>query len=384
MRAYFGACGMGFGHVGRCISIADRLKESGFHMLFSTYGEAVAFVRREGYPAVEAPSLFITTEADGRIDMKRVLGVEGFLSVERFLNQVGFEVRAMRSFKPDVVVSDTRLSTVVASTMLGIPTMLMLNQFHPLIPRERRFLRLSKVGDGAILTVIGDVWGLADRIIIPDFPEPNTVSLMNMRIPQRHRGKVLFVGPILRRNPWDVQGPRDSGSEVKVFAPISGPRAERLPLVHLLLKLFREFPGNFRIIMSMGCPDGNGVYMEHGNFTAYRWVEDRLGLMEWCDVVVSRAGHGTIMEAVSCGKPMVLIPTPGHSEQYGNARRAVEIGFAEAVEQYDLTAERLVEKVETVLKDESYRRKAEELQAEARRLGGGERVVKEIMRSLGD
>jgi len=104
--------------------------------------------------------------------------------------------------------------------------------------------------------------------------------------------------------------------------------------------------------------------------------------MKWCDVVVSRAGHGTIMEAVSCGKPMVLIPTPGHSEQYGNARRAVEIGFAEAVEQYDLTAERLVEKVETVLNEESYRRKAEELQAEARRLGGGERVVQEIMSSL--
>ena len=382
MKAYFGACGIGFGHVGRCISIADRLKESGFDMLFSTYGEAVAFVRREGYPAVEAPRLSITTEADGRIDMKHVLGVEGLLSVERFLSQVSFEIKTMRSFRPDIVVSDTRLSTVVASNMLDIPTMLMLNQFHPLIPRERRFLRLSKVGDGAVLTVMSDMWGLADRIIIPDFPEPNTVSLMNMRIPQRHRGKVLFVGPILRRNPWDVKAPRDSGSEVKVFAPISGPSAERLPLVRLLLKLFKKFPGKFRIIMSMGCPDGNGVYVKHGNFTAYRWVEDRLGLMKWCDVVVSRAGHGTIMEAVSCGKPMVLIPTPGHSEQYGNARRAVEIGFAEAVEQYDLTAERLVEKVETVLNEESYRRKAEELQAEARRLGGGERVVQEIMSSL--
>jgi len=362
LKAYFGACGIGFGHVGRCVSVADRLKESGFDMLFSTYGEAVTFVRREGYPAVEAPRLSITTEADGRIDMRRVLSVEGLLSVERFLNQVGFEVKTMRSFKPDVVVSDTRLSTLVASNMLGIPTVLMLNQFHPLIPRERRFLRLSKVGDGAVLTIISDMWGLADRIIIPDFPEPNTVSLMNMRIPPRHRGKVLFVGPILRRNPWDVQAPRDSGSEVKVFAPISGPSAERLPLVRLLLKLFKEFPGNFRIIMSMGCPDGNGVYVEHGSFTAYWWVEDRLGF----------------------GKPMVLIPTPGHSEQYGNARRAVEIGFAEAVEQYNLTAERLVEKVETVLNDESYRRKAEELQAEARRLGGGERVVKEIVRGLGD
>jgi len=373
---------MGFGHVGRCVSIADRLRKNGFDILFSTYGGAVTFERRESYPVVEAPRLLITAEADGRIDMKRVLGVEGFLSIERFLNQVGFEVKTMRGFKPDIVVSDTRLSTVVASHMLGVPTMLMLNQFHPLIPRSHRFLRLSKVGDGAILTVVGDVWGLSDRIIIPDFPEPNTISLMNMRIPQRHRDKVLFVGPILKRNPWDIEAPDNSGSEVKIFAPISGPSAERLPLVSLLLKLFKEFPRKFRIIMSMGCPDGNGVYLEHGNLTAYRWVEDRLGLMKWCDVVISRAGHGTIMEAVSCGKPMVLIPTPGHSEQYGNARRAVEIGFAEAVEQYDLTAERLVEKVETVLNDESYRRKAEELQALARRLGGGERVVQEIMSSL--
>mgnify|MGYP005660976219 CR=1 FL=1 len=100
MKAYFGACGMGLGHVGRCVSVADGLRRRGFDVLFSTYGEAVAFVRRSGYRAVEAPKLFIAAEADGRIDLKRVLALEGLLSVERFLNQVGFEVRTMRSFSP--------------------------------------------------------------------------------------------------------------------------------------------------------------------------------------------------------------------------------------------------------------------------------------------
>ena len=379
MKAYFGACGMGLGHVGRCVSVADGLRERGFDILFSTYGEAVAFARRAGYRAVEAPRLFIAAEADGRIDLKHVLALEGLLSVERFLSQVGFEVKAMRSFSPDVVVSDTRLSTVVASRMLCLPNVLIVNQFHPLIPRSHRFLNLSRVGDGAILAVVGGIWGMSDRIVVPDFPEPNTISLMNMRIPERYRDKVLYVGPILRGRPWSLEAQENPGNEVRVFAPISGPSSERIPLVRLLLRLFKNFPKRFKIVVSMGCPDGSGVFIRRENLTVYRWVEDRLEMMRRCDVVVSRAGHGTIMEAVSCGKPMVLIPTPGHSEQSGNARRAVEIGFAEALEQYDLTAERLLEKVERVVGDESYRRRAEELQELAKKLGGRDRVVKEVV-----
>jgi len=56
------------------------------------------------------------------------------------------------------------------------------------------------------------------------------------------------------------------------------------------------------------------------------------------DVIVSRAGHETIMKAISEGKPLVLIPPPNHTEQANNAKRAEELGVAVVLDQSKLDA----------------------------------------------
>jgi UDP-N-acetylglucosamine:LPS N-acetylglucosamine transferase len=75
----------------------------------------------------------------------------------------------------------------------------------------------------------------------------------------------------------------------------------------------------------------------------YDWVEDQYQLLKASSVVISRAGHGTIMKAIMLGKPMILIPIPDHTEQYGNAKRASQLGLAEIVPQREITAERLLD-----------------------------------------
>ena len=63
MKVYFGACGVGFGHVGRCVPIARLLLKKGFDVLFSTYGEACSYMDHEGLPFMESflrfTSLFV-------------------------------------------------------------------------------------------------------------------------------------------------------------------------------------------------------------------------------------------------------------------------------------------------------------------------------------
>jgi UDP:flavonoid glycosyltransferase YjiC (YdhE family) len=49
MRIYFGVCGIGLGHVGRCIPIANRLREMGNDVAFSTYSEAVNYITQEKF-----------------------------------------------------------------------------------------------------------------------------------------------------------------------------------------------------------------------------------------------------------------------------------------------------------------------------------------------
>jgi UDP-N-acetylglucosamine--N-acetylmuramyl-(pentapeptide) pyrophosphoryl-undecaprenol N-acetylglucosamine transferase len=66
-------------------------------------------------------------------------------------------------------------------------------------------------------------------------------------------------------------------------------------------------------------------------------------LMARADLVVSRAGVGTIAEAAAVGLPMVLIPgTFGGGHQEENATAMVEAGAAVRIADDDLSGERLV------------------------------------------
>jgi UDP:flavonoid glycosyltransferase YjiC (YdhE family) len=55
------------------------------------------------------------------------------------------------------------------------------------------------------------------------------------------------------------------------------------------------------------------------------------------------------MKAVRAGKPIVLVPPPNHTEQGNNARRAVELGVAVALDQDNLKTETLVNAVRVSL-----------------------------------
>jgi len=112
------------------------------------------------------------------------------------------------------------------------------------------------------------------------------------------------------------------------------------------------------------------------------WIRNRFEYLKACDVVVSRAGHETIMQSICFGKPQILIPTQGHTEQYGNARRAKELGVAEAIHQRDLTLERLLSLVEGIMGDGSYIERLREINSSNSLGDGVENVVEAISELL--
>jgi UDP-N-acetylglucosamine:LPS N-acetylglucosamine transferase len=59
------------------------------------------------------------------------------------------------------------------------------------------------------------------------------------------------------------------------------------------------------------------------------------------------------MQSIGYLKPSIIIPTPKHTEQYGNARRAREIGVAETLHQRDISIDSLVKNIEYLLGNSS-------------------------------
>lgn len=385
MRVQFAPSGVGLGHAGRCIPIARGLqkKDKKTEIFFSTYLDAVSYVRQEGFPTIEVPPMDFKVKPDGTVDFRGTAMNPGpFVAPFNFLEQVGKEIEVMATFEPDVVVSDSRASPIVAARMLGIPTLCILNQFQVIIPRKTHYLRLAKFADAITLAIIGKIWTIGIKVLIPDFPPPYTISTDNLRIPKAYRKKIELIGPILPIRPDALPTTKElrkklglSDEKPVIFVPISGPLKERAYLIRILQRIFAGFPDDYQIVMSLGYPESHATPIHYGNFTVFRWVPNRFEYMKACDIVISRAGHGTVLQTICYGKPTILIPTPSHTEQLNNAKKGVELGVAMMIEQENINKEVLLSTIREIMKEECFSARAMEIQQEVSAIDGLETAI---------
>ena len=81
----------------------------------------------------------------------------------------------------------------------------------------------------------------------------------------------------------------------------------------------------------------------HAHYRGVTFVDDMQSLMATADLIVCRAGVGTIAEATAVGLPMVLIPgTFGGGHQEENAAAMVEAGAAVSIPDGKLTPDSLL------------------------------------------
>jgi UDP:flavonoid glycosyltransferase YjiC (YdhE family) len=390
MRVYFAPCGIGLGHVGRCVPIARRLLKKGAHVVFSTYAEGIRYVEREGFPLIKAPPIGFQVKPDGSIDFRQTAVNPGpFLASFTLLKQIDAEVGTIEGFKPDIVVSDSRASSLLAAKLLRVPRICILNQFQPIVPRRTHNLRLARFADVVTLTIIGKIWTSGNIVLIPDFPQPYTISVGNLTIPKPYRKNVRLIGPILPTRPDTLPAKEELIKKLNlpndkpiIFAPLSGPTSEKAFVIGVLRKILLEFPDNYEIIMSFGYPSADNKPIRHGNVTIYKWVPNRFEYLKACDLAIGRAGHGTITQCMCYGKPMILIPTPGHTEQISNAKQAEVIGVAKVMLQDRLNKEKLLERIEEILRGKMVKR-AVEVQEEALKHDGLENAVNSVIEVAG-
>ncbi|MGR9072235.1 MAG: undecaprenyldiphospho-muramoylpentapeptide beta-N-acetylglucosaminyltransferase [Gammaproteobacteria bacterium] len=88
---------------------------------------------------------------------------------------------------------------------------------------------------------------------------------------------------------------------------------------------------------------------------AAAFIEDMAEAYRWADLVVCRSGAMTVSEIAAAGLPGILIPYPYaiDDHQTANARYLADAGGAVVIDQKSLTAKRLAEEIECILKSEN-------------------------------
>jgi len=168
------------------------------------------------------------------------------------------------------------------------------------------------------------------------------------RLPSHHH----YVGPLgIWEQPSEPPGYIAEPGDPWVLVSISSQLQDDVPLARTALAALADRP--VRVVLTVG-PDHDPA--ELGAVPANARVERTLShaaVLSQGAMLVSHAGHGSVMKALWYGRPMVLVPWG--RDQPGVAARAAALGVAEVVAREDASVETLSGAADRALGSESMR-----------------------------
>jgi UDP-N-acetylglucosamine--N-acetylmuramyl-(pentapeptide) pyrophosphoryl-undecaprenol N-acetylglucosamine transferase len=359
-KAYLAPYGVGLGHASRLISISEHLKQDNTTIKFSSFGEAVSYINNHGYECLSVPPIEFAWSNGGFSVKNSIANIP--LWFTNFARQLAQETRNISTFEPNVVVSDSRLSPIVSSRVLGIPSIVILNQIKLLLsPRIREF-RAARVFEKLNGEFFGNIWSLAEKLLIPDLPPPYTIAEHNIWNLESVKKKMHYIGFTTSKWYGDNQAINSvihflnlEKNKPIVFMHISGPPETRSSLISMIIDASKYFRKEVQYIISEGKPNGSTIPRKlSSSGWYYEWCPVRDEIFALSDLVVIRAGHEAISHAIEHGKPMVSIPIQNHGEQLGNSEKVERMKIGIKLDPLSTNPPQIADAIHRLLDDKTY------------------------------
>lgn len=326
--------GDGLGHANRLLRIADRLRADGVDCLFVVRNLEVAgtFIRRRGYPVMQAPVARVGAirgpDGDQPISAGDILGSIGFAAVDRLAPYVAAWATLFDTLAPDLVVSDYAPMANLALYGGRAP--------------------LVVIGDGFTLPPVDDPQFRPFRQGRPAFAESEMRAVVAAvqaergrpapdRLPALFAGDRHFVITLPELDQWSEFRSRPA---VGPLDPMPGPVTET-PSVDYFCYISASYKFTDRALSGLvdsGRPgsvflrdstsDQRAHWRSRG-LTVHEGPQDMRVEAGRSRVVVHHGGVGTCEQVLGFGRPQVLVPR--HFEQTSNARRLMAQGCAVAL-----------------------------------------------------
>ena len=249
-KIYFAVYGSGLGHVTRILEISRRVRREGgedYAFRFSCSDQALEYLKSHGESGesiVATPGLDVEWTADGSFSSGDFLPRFPFM-FNTFLKQVKFEGESISKFNPKLVVTDSKLSPILAVRRLKKkpPVLTMLNQFKvTLPPRFKAGRPLSSFYERIEGDVLGLLWSLSDQVLMTDLPPPYTIGEANV-VGTDVSNIVKYVGftsPSLKFSAESLNKARQTldieSKKPLAFFQISGPEQTKRRFVDVVLR----------------------------------------------------------------------------------------------------------------------------------------------------
>jgi uncharacterized protein (TIGR00661 family) len=334
MKILFVVCGEGFGHASRCLHLGHYMQQQGHTIHFAGYGKSYDFMHQHGCTELHRIHREVCLE-----------GTDGFFSLEKTLwqsktlifnlIQSGLDVKKLvRKHGYDCVVCDTMYSGVTGARLARVPVVFITNQTHFNGPNGTTNL-VWKI----LNILIRRYLRFARKVIIPDYPAPDTISKYNIRYSSHDQDRYCLTGPFSR---FDTE--RYTYDNRTIFTSFGG-EPYKLPMYQMLKGIADRRKDLIFDVFYTGAvlPESSENFQTHG------YVENLHEHLAAARIAIVHGGLTTLHEALIFEKPVLVIMDPGHPEQQNNAMRIMEMGAGTSVDGRNLTPDLLEQKIEETM-----------------------------------
>lgn len=363
------------GQTMRAVAVAKALQHRGHDIKFIAAGNLIPVIKNSGIDVLEAA------------DMPNVPSEEILPKMPETMKKIRqIELEAALKEKPHLIVSGTLTGTSTAR-QLDIPSIMTflqphgektINAFKSLMEHHDD-MAMKKIVEGIL-----SAFGAANLIVLEGMPEISggvTFETFGDAL-LSSKDKFRFTGPLLTEYPDQLperdelkRMHLDEGHKKMAYITIGGGSGllgeQFVKTVLDSLRMIPEVTG----VISTGIdilPEAIKSFDPPSNAIIRGFVPGT-EMIKASDVTVFHGGSSTLMTCIACGTPAVVIPSMG--EQEDNGAVLSQFGAGIVLDKKTLTPSILVESMQKVLHDNSYRKNAHQLKTTGERYGGANAVA---------
>ncbi|MFK7922171.1 MAG: glycosyltransferase [Bacteroidia bacterium] len=325
-RVLIAALDWGLGHATRCMPIIDQLLESGAQVYLAGAGRSARLLRLR-YPSLPFLNL---SPYKVRYSKSYFLLLGLIAQVPRLLRVIENERYQLSQFQQQyhfqLLISDNRYGL----HLKGVPSVFICHQLAPLPWPNWRSLhwliyRLHRLW----FKPFSSIW-------IPDFAtQANLSGRLSHRFAPPENAR--FIGPLSRfekaSDPSVRPGRKLPPQAPSVLIILSGPEPQRTYLEQKIREQWHRVKETIWLVQGKTETENYEICNSH-HLISFLETEDLQWALQNAEVVISRPGYSSIMDYAVLGlRQVVLIPTPGQTEQQYLAKGLDEQEIALCVNQ---------------------------------------------------
>ncbi len=360
----------GHGHVNPMLPIAAELVRGGDRVRVVAGDQFADAVRATGAKLVSIGDLSLPVGASP--DPSGRDRASAFF--ERANGALREALAALAADPPEVVVYDAVL------VMMGAA------EVRNAAPTRVALFPIFALPEGARLRDVAPSLVERDPGAAPAMDEPAPgEGLAIVTIPRSYQGgefdaRYLFVGPSLREEPGASGFPLPpADGRPLVFVSLGTVASDKPGFYRAAPEVLAARP--WRAVVATGRTDPAVLGSLPGNVVARAHVP-QIAVLRQADLFVTHGGMNSVMEALSLGVPMVVVPQM--MDQFINARRVAELRLGRAIVGAEPTADALLADMDAVLANPGYRRRVSAMGAEMAAAGGAARAAEVIRAYAGE